>query len=217
MSLEKKPFHQPAKGAGYRANVDAIHLARFACTRSPARAAFDLGAGAGLVGLTLLELGAAKHVTFVELDDEAARYCEKNLTTRDLDARASVVTGDALVVARNRRGEADLVVCNPPYVAPGAGRPPPEARRARARQGDLRHFVEAARTLLGRRGRVAFVYPARELLALASALREHGLEPKRIRMVHSKKGAPARIVLVEAQAAKPGGLVVEPPLVEIEA
>src|SRR5262249_14264343 len=49
---------QPAKGAGYRANVDAILLAAFAGA-GKVRAAVDLGAGAGAVGLTLLFLGAA--------------------------------------------------------------------------------------------------------------------------------------------------------------
>ncbi|MGH7328487.1 MAG: tRNA1(Val) (adenine(37)-N6)-methyltransferase, partial [Polyangiaceae bacterium] len=58
------------------------------------------------------------------------------------------------------------------------------------------------------------VYPAPSLTTLLSTLRASGLEPKRVRLVHAKSISPARIALVEAQAGKVGGLVIEPPLVE---
>jgi tRNA1Val (adenine37-N6)-methyltransferase len=122
------------------------------------------------------------------------------------------VRGDVCDVARARRGEAALVVCNPPYIAPGRGRVP--AAEARARSGELRVFVEAARQLAGRRSRVCFVYPAGELGALLDTLATEGLHPKRMRFVHGTPGAPARVVLVEARAGRAGGLHVMPPLVE---
>ena len=202
-------IHQPKKGEGYRANVDAIWLARFAATKT-ARIAFDLGAGSGAVGLELSSLGGAKHVTFVEIDPEAAAHCEKNVEARGL--AADVLVGDCLNVAETHRGEADLVVCNPPYVAIGAGRPSPEPRRAKARQGDLARFVAAARVVLGKRGRAAFVYPANNLTTLLATLRDAGLEPKRLQFVHANANANARIALVEAKPAKAGGLASLPPL-----
>ncbi len=176
--------------------------------------AFDLGAGAGAVGLELLELDRAVRVTFIEIDADACAFCSKNIGSRAIADRARVTEGDVLDAAEAERGRADLVVCNPPYVEPGRGRLPAEPRRARARQGSLDRFVKAARLLLARRGRACFVYPAPSLTTLLAALRASGLEPKRMRLVHAKPRLPARIALVEAQAAKKGGLVVEPPLVE---
>ena len=75
-------------------------------------------------------------------------------------------------------------------------------------------FVDAARALLGKRGRACFVYPARELVDLVETLRRAGLEPKRMRAVRATAEGAARVVLVEAMAAKAGGLVVEPECVE---
>ena len=75
-------------------------------------------------------------------------------------------------------------------------------------------FVDAARVVLGRRGRACFIYPARELVALVEALRATGLEPKRLRAVRATPTEAARVVLVEAMAAKPGGLIVEADFVE---
>lgn len=202
---------QPARGGGYRVNVDAILLAEFAAASGRrARAAFDLGSGVGAVGLSLLHLGAAARVTMVEIDKGLAALAEVNARENGWVDAVRVVAGDVRAVAREHAGAADLVVCNPPYVPPGRGRPP-SAAHARARSGDLGAFLDAARAVCGRRGRACFVYPAGESTTLLAELRARGLEPKRLRFVHAKALAPARVALVECRAGKPGGLVVEPP------
>ena len=50
--------------------------------------------------------------------------------------------------------------------------------------------------------------------SLARILRTAGLVAKRVRFVHAFADAPARLALLELRRAKPGGLVVAPPLVE---
>ncbi len=205
-------LEQPAKKSGYRVNVDALLLASFAAQGRRARVAFDLGAGVGAVGLTLLLRQAAAHVTLVDVDEALCDLARENARANGFQSVVDVLVADVALV----KGAADLIVCNPPYVEPGRGRPP-AARVARARSGKLAPFVEAARRLSGRRARTCFVYPASESTTLLACLRAHGLEPKRLRAVHAKEGAPARVVLVEACPGKPGGLVIEPPLVELDA
>jgi tRNA1Val (adenine37-N6)-methyltransferase len=205
---------QPPRGSGYRTNVDALLLAGFATGRKVAPVAIDLGAGVGAVGLALLRLGAARRVVFVEIDDLAAAMARRNLDANGWTDRGDVVRGDVREVARSRRGEAALVVCNPPYVMPGRGRVP--ATQARARSGEVGAFVEAARQVAGRRARVCFVYPAQDLAMLLATLAAEGLHAKRLRFVHGTPDAPARVALVEAQAGRPGGLRVLSPLVERE-
>lgn len=203
---------QPPRGAGYRTNVDALLLAGFATTSKVASVAFDLGAGVGAVGLALLRLGAARRVVFVEIDEHPAAMARRNLDANGWTARGEVVRADVRDIGRSRRGEASLVVCNPPYVAPGRGRVSPS--QARARSGELGTFVEAARQVAGRKARVCFVYPAPELGMLLATLAQEGLHAKRLRFVHGTPEAPARIALVEAQAGRAGGLSVMSPLVE---
>ena len=205
---------QPSRGAGYRVNVDAFWLARFAAPQHPVEHLYDLGAGVGAVGLSLLCEGGADHATLIEVDSAAASFARRNASANGVDDRVEVIEGDVLEIARTRRGEASLVVCNPPYVEPGRGRAPSGAARARARMGRLHHFVEAARLVAGRRAKVAFVYPANEMVTLLEVLRKYGLEAKRLAFVQPSATAPARVVLVETQAAKAGGLVVLPPIVE---
>jgi tRNA1Val (adenine37-N6)-methyltransferase len=206
---------QPARGMGYRTNVDALLLADFAATHRAATVAFDLGAGSGAVGLSLLHMGAARHVVFVEIDELPSAMARRNLDANGWSDSGEVVRGDVRDIARLRRGEAQLVVCNPPYMAPGHGRVP--AAEMTARCGDLGAFVRAARQVAGRRARVCFVYRAQEAAALLATLAAEGLHGKRMRFVHGTSQTPARIVLVEAQASRPGGLFVLPPLIERDA
>jgi tRNA1Val (adenine37-N6)-methyltransferase len=203
---------QPRRGAGYRTNVDALLLAGFATRTHAASVAFDLGAGVGAVGLALLRLGAARRVVLVEIDEQPAAMARRNLDANGWTERGEVVRGDVRDVAGTRRGEAALVVCNPPYIAPGRGRVP--AAQTLARCGELSTFVGAARQVAGRRARVCFVYPAPELGSLLSALAAEGLHAKRMRFVHGTPESAARIALVEAVAGRAGGLAVIPPLVE---
>jgi len=209
----KLTLHQPARGEGYRVNIDALHLAAFAGTRR-ARRAVDLGAGVGAVALALLFARAVATVRLVESDRAAAELARANLAANGWIDRAEVDCADVTRAAHEHAGEADLVVSNPPYIEPGRGRAPAQPARARARSGSLASFTDAARRFLGRRGRACFVYPASELATLLALLRSAGLEPKRMRAVHAKATRPARVVLVEAQPGKHGGLVVEPPLFE---
>lgn len=208
---------QPVRGEGYRTNVDALLLAHFARTSGPAaKTAFDLGSGVGAVALALLHWKACHRAVLVEIDEAAAALARANLEANGWSARGEVLCEDVAEAARAHRGEAHLVVCNPPYVPLGHGRVPKGTSRARARSGDLAAFIAAARLVLARRGRACFIYPAREMVTLFASLRSAGLEPKRMRAVRATAPVPARVVLVEARAAKAGGLVVEHDLVERE-
>jgi tRNA1Val (adenine37-N6)-methyltransferase len=203
---------QPARGSGYRTNVDALLLGSFAASARPADVAFDLGAGVGAVGLSLLHLGAARTLVFVEANGPAAKLAERNLEANGWTDRGEVEHADVREVAERRRGEASLVVCNPPYVAPGRGRVAQAEEHARV--GELGVFVAAARQVAGKKARVCLVYPAQELGALLGTLASAGLHAKRMRLVHAMPGSPARVVLVEARAGRAGGLVVGPAFIE---
>jgi tRNA1(Val) A37 N6-methylase TrmN6 len=63
-------------------------------------------------------------------------------------------------------------------------------------------------------GRALFCYPAPQLPEFLAAAATQQLIPKRLRLVHAREAEPARVALIELRAARPGGLVVEPPLIE---
>ena len=195
---------------GYRFNVDALWLADFALQGRRCRHLLDLGAGVGVVTLAAHHLAGVGRATVIERDPLMAELCVRNLKRARIDARVH----EADVARARFEGPFDRIVSNPPFFEPGERRPA-KSEREPARAGALEPFARAAaRALTGPRARAAFVYPARSLMRLLSLAEGHALVPKRLRFVHAFASEPARVVLVELCRAKPGGLVVEPPLVE---
>jgi tRNA1Val (adenine37-N6)-methyltransferase len=208
-------YEQPAEG--YRVTLEAPMLAAFATPegrRSP-RVAVDLGAGPGAVGLCVAWRAKACRVTLVERDALHASLARANVVSNALDARVSVLESDvAGAEAALGRGACDLVIANPPWFDVAAGASPVDPRRAASRlldRSSLRPFVSAARQLLGRGGRMAIAFPASAIGWLWEDLAACGLVAKRMRAIHPRASAPANAVLIEAQAGRPGGLVIEPP------
>lgn len=201
--------------SGYRFNVDSLWLAAFAAAGRRVRSLLDLGAGVGVVTLATHHFAGVGRAVLVERDARLSRLCAKNLARAGLDAR--VLCLDLGAGRHDALGPgAELVLSNPPFFEPGERRPASGGREP-ARAGALGPFVRAAARALGSpRARAAFVYPARSLQRLLCLSHDAGLVPKRLRFVHPFACEPARIALVELRRARPGGLVVEPPIVEWE-
>ena len=92
------------------------------------------------------------------------------------------------MAALARAGSYDLAICNPPYRSALSGRvsPNPEKRIARHEfKGARANIFRAWSYLLAKRGRMALVCPAFRCVDLLTAMRAAGIEPKRLRMVHS--------------------------------
>jgi len=206
-------FQQPR--AGYRVNVDSVLLAAFAASGRRAVRAVDLGAGVGLVGLLLAHFQLARELWLVEREASLAEVATSNLANAGLSGRVLVADVSDLGRLGEVRQAAELVACNPPFFGNGRHRAPKVAERERARVGDVTPFVvAAAHCLAGNKARAVFAYPATELAELLVAAERSQLVPKRLRLVHPFIERPARLALVEFKRARPGGLVIEPPLVE---
>jgi len=205
-------LRQPARG--YRVNVDALLLAAFAARGRRADLAVDLGAGVGSVALGLHHFDAAARFALVEREASLIGLADEN--ARSAGMQCQTFCHDlAAGLPSSLRQAADLVVSNPPFFDPEHSRPSPHAEKVRARFGDLEPFISAAAAALnGARSRLAFVYPARELSHFLACAERAKLVPKRLRFVHADGSSPARVALLELRRAKPGGLVVLPPLFE---
>ena len=119
----KLELSQPARGEGYRVNVNAILLADFAQQGGRSKVAFDLGAGVGAVSLALLHWSAVERVTLVEIDPLAAELARANLDANGWSERGEVLTRGRLrrrPCASRRRALGGL---QPPLCSAGARTP----------------------------------------------------------------------------------------------
>jgi len=200
---------------GYRWSLDPFLLAACAGCESLAPV-IDLGCGSGIIPLLLASLDAER-VDALELQPRLAAVARANLARLGRPSDYRVMEGDL----REGRGmfppqQYAAVLTNPPYREPHRGRIAPDDERAAARHelaGGLEDFVAAAAYLLRNGGRFCIVYLPERLTELLALMQRHRMEPKRLRMVHSRAGVEAKLVLVEGRrAAKAGGLKVEAPL-----
>mgnify|MGYP000274205393 CR=1 FL=1 len=201
---------------GYRFSLDSLLLSCFTHAPSKSRGV-DLGTGCGVVALGILLRHQSREVcmTGVELSLDSVQTAGANAEQLRLN---DVFTVDRADVAgyTNEAGMIDFVVANPPYRNPDAGRPSRGEHRTTARfeaEARFSDFCACAARLLKNKGRFSFVHLPERLVGLLADLRAAGLEPKRMRMVHSRVDGPAKMVLVEARKGGNAGLTVEPPLV----
>ncbi|MDH4320922.1 MAG: methyltransferase [Desulfobulbaceae bacterium] len=199
---------------GYRFSVDAVLLAHFVTIREQDRIV-DLGGGCGIVSLAIAYRHPTVTLAAVEIQPQLVDLCCDNVMRNGLAERIEVRAADyRLVQGAIERNGFDVVVANPPFRATGAGRRIAVNERTIARQELQGGLVDAARAAcwaLRERGRAAFVYPAERTATLLSVLREHRLEPKRLRVVYGYPGGRAKLVLAEAVKFGGEGMEILPP------
>ncbi len=194
---------QPARGEGYRFNLDPILLAGFA---RRAGHVMDLGAGCGVLGLALLFLGKAERLTAVEVQPEMAELVARNARENGLEDRVTVLSGDlrSLVLPR-----VEHVVFNPPYFRAGEGRRAPNDGRDASRHerhGGLNDFV--ARAFACTSAYASAVVPVDRAKELLEAWTGLGGAVSRRRSVGARAGDAPRHSLFE------GGVVMADTVVE---
>lgn len=177
----------------------------------------DLGCGAGLLGLLLLQRQAALTVTGVDIQEAAVRLAEKAATENRLMDRLTFRQADLREVRSHfSTGSFDLVVCNPPYYPPGSGRlaEGDALRTARAEVScTLEDVCAAASYLLRWGGSFCLVHKPERLADLLCTLRAAAMEPKRLRFIHQTAGAAPALLLLEGRRGGKPGLTVEAPLI----
>lgn len=200
----------------FRPGTDTFLLSSLPRLR-PGLRVCDLGCGTGLLSLLLLQRQRQLRVTGVDIQPEAIRLAEQAASENALEEHLTLHLGDlrklpSLLPA----GQFDLAVCNPPYYPAGSGRLPasPALRTARSETAcTLEDICRAASYLLRWGGSLCLCHKPERLADLCCALRDAGLEPKRLREVCHMAGSAPSLLLMEARRGGKPGLTYEAPLI----
>jgi tRNA1Val (adenine37-N6)-methyltransferase len=198
------------KRKGYRFSIDAILLSRFIRLQRDEKA-IDLGTGCAILPLLLLNTTSAHSLVGIEIQKELANLAKRNVELNRLKDRITILHHDFKQLKDIfPPGSFHVVFSNPPYRKYLTGRINPSLEKAIARheiKGTLKDLVRTAAYLLPTKGRCYLIYSASRAIDLLAALRHHQLEPKRLQLVHPRKGETARFILVES--VKNGGVELE--------
>ncbi len=209
-------------GKGFFVNVsknhtfgtDAVLLADFAASKKVGSHC-DLGAGCGIISMLLLRDEKTARSVGVEISEEAVALAR--LTAEEYCAdRLDIVHSD-LNDLRGKLpfGEFELVTCNPPYKASGAGILSSGDRDVVARHETmctLEEVIAVASRLLRSSGRLCICQRPERLADIIALMRQYRVEPKRLRTVSKRVGEEPWLVLVEGMRDAKPGMRVMPPL-----
>ena len=182
----------------------------------------DLGTGTGNIPLLLYgKLGSDGQtdlqITGLEIQADMCEMAGRSVQLNGLEAQICIRQGDIRMAGELMgRGCFDVVTSNPPYMKQGGGLTNPDDSKAISRHEVLcsfRDVAQQAACLLKPGGRFYLVHRPERLAELITTLKEAGLEPKRIRMVHSFQDSQASMVLIESARGGGSFLTVEKPLI----
>ena len=187
---------------GFPLSTDSMVLADF--VKLPKNAAvLDLGSGCGTLGLLLCARDPGCTVTGIELDSSAHAAALGNIERNGLDGRLFSICADLRSMPFETDGY-QVCVSNPPYFGNG-GR---HTRNALARQEDTcppRALFAAASRALRFGGDFFLVHKPERLAELCAEAAAVNLEPKRLRLVRHRPGAPVSLILLSCRkGGKPG-------------
>jgi tRNA1Val (adenine37-N6)-methyltransferase len=203
------------KEKGYRFSVDALLLAHFVRVKEGELIA-DLGTGSGVIAIIVAQRRECGRVVAVDIQEELVDMARRSVMLNDLQEKVNICHGDIKKIETLFRPETfDISILNPPYRKLKSGRINPDDQKSIARHeiaGTLHDFLKASTYLLRKSGRVYIIYPATRMVGLLSSMRTAGMEPKRLRIVHSHASSRGEFVLAEGVKNGREQLAVLPPL-----
>ena len=177
----------------------------------------DLGCGNGAIPLLLASRDKGRTIVGLEIQEKVAEMARRSVMLNGAEDKIQICCGDIKDAENLFQGESfDVITSNPPYMREEAGIHNTGDAKCIARHEMLCTFddiAKAARRLLRVNGRFYLVHRPHRLADIFFGLRENGLEPKRMRLVHPYGDKEPNLVLLEAVKGGRPYLKVEPPLI----
>ena len=187
--------------------VDAVLLSGFASAKKGDKV-LDLGTGTGVIPILMSAKTNAEHFSALEIQPESAEMARRSVLLNDLQDKIDIIEGDIKKAAEIfKPSYFDVITTNPPYMNFEGGLKNSYDPKTIARHEvlcTLDDIAFAAQKLLKFGGKLFMVHRPHRLTDIMCTLREHKLEPKRIRFVQPYINREPNMVLIEAvRSGKP--------------
>ncbi len=200
-------------------SMDAVLLGRFASVPKRGRI-IDLCTGNGAIPLIMSTRSPYARFVGVEIQPRLHDMAQRNVELNGLGTRIAMHLGDVKEAAKDfGYGQFDLVTCNPPYMPAKSGEQNENEHLAIARHEillKLEDVIRVSSQLLKTGGKAALVHRATRLIDIVTLMRQYGIEPKRMRLVHPRRDAEPNMVLIEGVRGGKPELRIQPPLIVYE-
>ncbi|MCH5264316.1 MAG: tRNA1(Val) (adenine(37)-N6)-methyltransferase [Lachnospiraceae bacterium] len=199
--------------------MDAVLLSAFTQV-GKGQVCADLGCGNGVIPILLAGRTEGSHFSGLELQTDIADMARRSVQYNHLEEKVNIVTGD-IKEATSIFGAAsfDVVTSNPPYLTQAHGLTNEAGHKALARHElacTLADVIGSATGLLKPGGHFFMVHRPFRLAEIICCMKEHKLEPKRMRLVYPFVDKEPNMVLIEGVRGGNPRITVEKPLIVYE-
>ena len=198
--------------------LDSRLLSDFCKINRHVKKILDIGTGNAILPLLLSQKSKAE-ITGIEILKISADLAVKNVELNDLSNRIKIIQGDI----KNwkdyfKPAEFDQIITNPPFfIYDGNDSQINDLEQLSTARHEcnikLLEIIQISSILLKNGSYFTMVHRSERLVEILDLLVKYNLEPKRIKFCHTKKEAPAKILLVEAVKGAKKSLIIENPLI----
>lgn len=202
------------KKDGFRFGTDAVLLADFA-KDIISKKTLDFCTGTGIVPILLSAKTKTPHFSAVEIQPEIADTAKRSVCANGLSERIRIECAD-LKNCPFEPSSFDLITCNPPYMKSGAAILNDTDSKIISRHEvmcSLEDVMKSASRLLKFGGHLVMVHRPNRLADVLSEMRNHGIEPKKLRFVHAAIEKPPILFLVDGMNKANRDMKILPPLI----
>lgn len=201
---------------GLTFGTDSYFLAAFARAKSGG-VCVELGGGSGVVSLLMASRGKYGAIHCAEIQPYFADLIARNARLNSLEDTVLPRLADIRELSpADFGGECDAVVSNPPYMKLSSGKTnlTPEMNAARREEnGGIGDFCSCAARLLRHGGYFTVVYRPDRAAELLCAMKNAGVEPKRIVLLYPSSESKPCLMLAEGKKGAAEGVVFSRPLI----
>lgn len=196
--------------------IDAVLLSDFAKVK-PSERVLDIGTGTGIIPILMEARMEEADYTGLDIQEESIEMAKRSVELNNLSEKIHMVCGDVKEAVKIFGAASfQVITTNPPYMIGKHGLVNPDEPKAIARHEiccTLDDILEASSKLLKGKGRFYMVHRPFRVAEIMEKCIKYGLEPKRIRFVHSYVDKEPSMVLIEALKGGNSGVKIEPPLI----
>lgn len=196
--------------------TDAVLLADFASPKRKENAC-DFGTGCGIIPMLWYRNQNAKHIWGIELQRQGFEQATESAVLSNAEDKITFLNINLKdVKIEFEHACMDVVTMNPPYKAADSGVKSASAADLIARhevECNLNDITEAAAHLLNFGGRLCLCNRPERLSDTLYAMKQAGIEPKRLRFVVKRPDTRPWLFLVEGKKGSKPYLNVEPMLI----
>ena len=194
--------------------TDAVYLANYVLKSNPKTVA-DFCTGNGIIPVLLSQKFKNAQIYGIEIQQTSADLAKRNVELNGLGDRVKIINDDIKNCNEYfKSGSVDIITCNPPYMALGAGFKNPKDEKAAARHEiyiDINGVLCAAKRILKFGGEFYMVHRTDRLCDVLNAMRTYKIEPKTLKFIHPYIGRAPNLFLVKGIAGAKPSLILEAP------